>query len=410
MSIAKRIYKIKTSPTLQITTKARAMIAKGINVIDLSVGEPDFPSPQNVKKAGKKAIDEDFTKYTPVDGISELKKAIIKRLKEDHGLEYKPSQIIVCNGAKGAFYHLILALINEGDEVIIPSPYWVTYPEVVSLAEGKPIFIDAKEENNFLITPEQLKRAITSRTKALVLNNPCNPTGAVYSRAELEKIADIVLEKNIYVISDEIYEKLIYDDFKFCSFASLGEEVKKKTILINGVSKTYSMTGWRIGYAAGPAEIIEGMKRIQSHSSNPSSISQKASIEALSGSQHEVLQRVKEFQNRRNYLLTRLQTVPGISFVKPKGAFYVFPNVSSYYDKEFNGIRIRNSIELSDYFLKYANVAVVPGNSFGADNYIRISYATSMENLEKGIDRIINALSKLKTVPKTKYFALNNKN
>lgn len=377
--------------------------------MDLSVGEPDFPSPQNVKDAGKRAIDENFTKYTSADGIPELKKAIIKRLKEDHGLEYEPSEIIVCNGAKGAIYHLILALINEGDEVIIPSPYWVTYPEIVKLAKGKPVFIEAKEENEFLITPEQLKKAITPRTKAIILNNPCNPTGAAYSKADLENIADIILEEDIYVISDEIYEKLVYEDFKFCSFASLGEEVKRKTILINGVSKAYSMTGWRIGYAAGPAEIIEGMSRIQSHSSsNPSSISQKASLEALTGPQHEVSRMVAEFQRRRNYLLARLQTVPGISCVKPKGAFYVFPNVSFYYDKEHNGMRIRNSFGLAYYLLKYANVAIVPGGSFGADDYIRISYATSMENLEKGIDRIINALSQLKTAPKIKRLALNN--
>ena len=409
MSVAERIYKISISPTLKIMAKAKAMKVEGIDVVDLSVGEPDFPSPQNVKDAGKRAIDENFTKYTSADGIPELKKAIIKRLKEDHGLEYEPSEIIVCNGAKGAIYHLILALINEGDEVIIPSPYWVTYPEIVKLAKGKPVFIEAKEENEFLITPEQLKKAITPRTKAIILNNPCNPTGAAYSKADLENIADIILEENIYVISDEIYEKLVYEDFKFCSFASLGEEVKRKTILINGVSKAYSMTGWRIGYAAGPAEIIEGMSRIQSHSSsNPSSISQKASLEALTGPQHEVSRMVAEFQRRRNYLLARLQTVPGISCVKPKGAFYVFPNVSFYYDKEHNGMRIRNSFGLAYYLLKYANVAIVPGGSFGADDYIRISYATSMENLEKGIDRIINALSQLKTAPKIKRLALNN--
>ncbi|MCP2518937.1 pyridoxal phosphate-dependent aminotransferase [Candidatus Aminicenantes bacterium AC-708-M15] len=399
MNLAKRIQRIKISQTLKITTKAKAMKEKGIDVIDLSVGEPDFPTPENIKEAGKSAIDEDFTKYTPADGILELKKAIIKRLKEDHGLEYNPSQIIVCNGAKGAFYHLIFTLINEGDEVIIPSPYWVTYPEVVSLADGKPVFIETREEEGFIITPEQLKKTITSRTKALILNNPCNPTGVVYSRTELEKIADVILDKDMFVISDEIYEKLIYDDFEFCSFASLGEDIKKRTIIINGVSKTYSMTGWRIGYAAGPAEIIEGMKRIQSHSSsNPSSISQKASVEALNGSQEEVMKRIAEFQERRNYLLSQLQTIPGVSFVKPKGAFYVFLNVSSYYNKKFNGVLIRNSVELSDYLLNYANVAVVPGDSFGADNYIRISYATSMENLKKGIDRIINAFLQLKAV------------
>ncbi|MFQ6082252.1 MAG: pyridoxal phosphate-dependent aminotransferase [Candidatus Aminicenantia bacterium] len=409
MSVAERIYKISLSPTLKIMSKAKAMKAEGIDMVDLSVGEPDFPTPENVKEAAKKAIDDNFTKYTVTEGILELKKAIIRRLKEDHQLNYLPEEIIVSTGAKSVLYHLVLALINEGEEVIIPAPYWVSYPEVVTLAKGKAVIIPAKEENGFLITLEQLKAAISPNTKALILNNPANPTGACYSRDDLENIADIILEEDIYLISDEIYEKLVYDDFRFCSFASLWEEVKKRTILINGVSKAYSMTGWRVGYAAGPAEIIEGMARIQSHSiSHACSISQKASIEALNGPQYEVSKMVAEFQRRRNYVFSRLQTIPGISCLKPKGAFYLFPNISSFYEKEYNGMQIRNSYGMAYYLLKQAKVAIVPGDAFGADNYIRISYATSMENLEKGMDRIIEALSKLKPARKVKRIALNN--
>jgi histidinol-phosphate/aromatic aminotransferase/cobyric acid decarboxylase-like protein len=285
----------------------------------------------------------------------------------------------------------------------------VTYPHAVSLADGKSVIIRTKEENGFLLTPEELKSAISPATKALILNNPSNPTGAAYSRHALEALADVVMEEDIYVIADEIYEKLVYDDFRFYSFASLGEEIKKKTIVINGVSKAYSMTGWRIGFAAGPADIINGMAKIQSHStSNPCSISQKASLEALSGPQYEVSKMVAEFQRRRNYVLMRLQSIPDVSCHKPQGAFYLFPNFSSTYEKEYNNMTIRNSYGLAYFLLKEAKVAIVPGDAFGMDDCIRISYATSMENLEKGLDRIIEAVSKLKTAKKTKRISLNN--
>ncbi|UCE39958.1 MAG: pyridoxal phosphate-dependent aminotransferase [Candidatus Aminicenantes bacterium] len=407
--VSEKANKIGESPTLKVTAKARAMKAEGIDVIDFSVGEPDFATPDNVKQAGVRAIEENFTKYTQNDGIPELKEAIVKRLKEDLSLEYQTNQIITSSGAKSALYHLIQALINEGDEVIIPAPYWVTYPHAVSLAGGKSVIVRTKEENGFLLTQEELKSAITPATKALVLNNPSNPTGAAYPRHTLESLADVVLEEDIFVIADEIYEKLVYDDFRFHSFASLGEEIKKKTIVINGVSKAYSMTGWRIGYAAGPADVINGMAKIQSHStSNPCSISQKASLEALSGPQYDVSKMVAEFQRRRNYVLMRLQSIPGISCHKPQGAFYLFPNFSSTYEKEYNNMTIRNSYGLAYFLLKEANVAIVPGDAFGMDDCIRISYATSMENLEKGLDRIIEAISKLKTAKKTKRISLNN--
>jgi len=407
--ISEKANQIGISPTLKITTKAKAMKAEGIDVVDLSVGEPDFSTPDNVKAAGIQAIEQNFTKYTENEGIPALKEAIINKLKQDFGLTYAMDEIIVSAGAKSSLYHLIQALIDEGEEVIIPAPYWVTYPHTVSLAKGKAIIIPTKEENGFLLTPDQLKSAISPATKALMLNNPSNPTGAAYEKRNLEGLADIVMEEDIFVIADEIYEKIVYDDFRFVSFASLGEEIKKKSIIINGVSKSYSMTGWRIGYAAGPAEIINGMAKIQSHTtSNPCSISQKASLEALTGPQYEVSKMISEFQRRRNYLLMRLQRIPHISCFKPQGAFYLFPNFSSYYDKEFNNVRIRNSYGMAYYLLKEALVAIVPGGSFGADDYIRISYATSMENLEKGMDRITEALSHLKTAKKIKRIALNN--
>lgn len=407
--ISEKASQIGTSPTLKVTAKARAMKAAGIDVIDLSVGEPDFPSPENVKAAGIKAIQDNFTKYTENEGIPALKKAIIRRMEEDYKVHYEANEVIVSPGAKASVFHLMMALINEGDEVIIPAPYWVTYPQAVLLARGKPIIVPTKEENGFVLTPEELQGAITPSTKALIINNPCNPTGAAYSRKQLEAIAEVIRKEDLFVIADEIYSKLVYEDFEFVSFASLGEDIKKKTIIVSGVSKTYSMTGWRIGYTLGPAEIIGGMAKIQSHTtSNPTSISQMASLEALRGPQYEVQRMVAEFQRRRNYCLMRLRTIPHISCFRPQGAFYLFPNFSYYYDKEAEGVQIRNSYGLAYYFLKEAKVAIVPGDSFGADNYIRISYSTSMENLEKGFDRIVAAMAKLKPASKGKHVVLNN--
>ncbi len=409
MILSEKANQIGESPTFKVNAKAKAMKAQGMDVIDLSVGEPDFPTPENIKKAAVKAIEENFTKYTQIDGMPSLKQAVIEKLKKDNGLDYEKNQIIISSGAKSSLYHLIQAIINKGDEVIIPAPYWVTYPHAVSLANGKPVTIQAKEENGFLITPEQLESAISPKTKAIILNNPCNPTGAVYKKIQLEALADIILEEDIFVIADEIYEKLVYEEAEFHSFASLGEEVKNKTVIINGVSKAYSMTGWRIGYAAGPAEIISAMNRIQGHTtSNACSISQKASLEALSGPQNTISKMASEFHRRRNYTLMRLKSIPGISCFESKGAFYLFPNVSSFFDKEFKNNQIRNSFGMAYYLLKESQVAIVPGGAFGAEGYIRISYATSMENLEEGMDRISKALSELKPAKKIKRISLNN--
>jgi aspartate aminotransferase len=394
--LSNRAKSLKPSPTLAINAKAKSMLAQGIHVISFGAGEPDFDTPENIKQAAKKALDEGFTKYTPVGGIDELKDAIIKKFQRDSDLSYKRSEVLVSCGGKHSFYNLAQAIFDQGDEVIIPAPYWVSYPPMVSLAGGSPVIVETTEKNEFKITPEALKKAITPKTKALIINSPSNPTGSAYTKKELEKITEIALSKNIFVISDEIYEKIVYDGFQFTSIASLSEEMKKRTIIVHGVAKTYSMTGWRIGYTAGSEEIISAMNNIQSQStSNPTSIAQKASVEALIGPQSEVEKMVSAFSQRRNYIVDRLNKMRGVSCYKPVGAFYVFPNFSSYYGKTYQGKKIENSTHLADYFLDVAKVAVVPGVEFGADPFERLSFATSMENIKEGLDRVEEAIKKL---------------
>ena len=394
--LSHRAKSLKPSPTLAINAKAKAMQSQGIHVISFGAGEPDFDTPQNIKQAAKKAIDDGFTKYTPVGGIDELKDAIIKKFQRDNGLTYRRSEVIVSCGGKHSFYNLAQAIFDQGDEVIVPAPFWVSYPPMVALANAKPVIVETIEKNEFKITPDELKKAITPKTKALIINSPSNPTGSAYSRKELEKIAELAVSKNFFVISDEIYEKIVYDGFKFTSIASLGEEIKKKTIIVHGVAKTYAMTGWRIGYTAGSEEIISAMNNIQSQStSNPTSIAQKASVEALVGLQDEVAKMVAAFGQRRNFIVDRLNKIRGVSCYKPVGAFYVFPNFSSYYGKSYQGKKIENSTHLADYFLDAAKVAVVPGVEFGADPFERLSYATSMEDIKEGLNRIEEALNKL---------------
>lgn len=394
--LSNRAKSLKPSPTLAINAKAKAMQAQGIYVVSFGAGEPDFDTPKSIKTAAIKAIEEGFTKYTPAGGTDDLKDAVIKKFQRDNGLTYKRSEIIASCGGKHSFYNLAQAILDVGDEVIVPSPYWVSYPPMVALAGATPIIVETKEENGFTLSMEGLKKAITPKTKALILNSPSNPTGTAYTKEKLERIAEIALSHNFFVISDEIYEKIIYDGFKFISIASLGEEIKKKTIIVHGVAKTYAMTGWRIGYTAGPEEIISAMNNIQSQStSNPTSIAQKASIEALAGSQEEVAKMVAAFEERRNYIVDRLNKMPCVSCFKPIGAFYVFPNFSSYYGKSYEGKKISNSTELADYFLGVARVAVVPGVEFGADPFERLSYATSMEDIKEGLNRIEESLKKL---------------
>lgn len=409
--IADRINKIGISPTMKIAGRAKKMIADGIDVVDFSVGEPDFPTPLNIKNAGKEAFDKNVTKYTVNDGMPELRKAIVKKLKEDNNLDYEINEIIVTNGAKQAIFNAVMAVVNEGEEVIIPAPFWVSYPEMVNLARGVPVIIQTKEKNGFKITADELQKAINSNTKAFILCNPSNPTGAAYNEKELSALVAVLENENICVIVDEIYEKLVYDDFKFRSMASYGEKIKSKTILVNGFSKAYSMTGWRLGYAAAPRKFIEACSKIQSHcTSNASSISQYAAIEALSGSQSEVKRMLMEFQKRRNYAVEKLNSIPGVTCHKPEGAFYVFPNISSYFGKEYNGNLIRNSYGFAYYLLNEAKVAVVPGDPFGMEGYVRISYSTSMEKIKEGMNRIEQALFKLKAPAKSKFIEFENTN
>ncbi len=395
--LAGRISKIETSQTMQVAAKAKELQAKGFNVVDLSVGEPDFPTPENVKNAGIKAIENNFTKYTVNVGLPELRQAIANKLKRDNRLDYSPSQIIVSNGAKQSLFNAVFSLVNPGDEVIIPAPYWVSYPNMVALAGGKNVFVPAKESDGFKITIDSLKNNISAKTKLLILCNPSNPTGAVYSKDELAQIADIIEENNIFVIADDIYEKLVYDGFEFASFASLKESLKERTIVVNGVSKAFSMTGWRLGYAAGPKEVISAMAKIQSHStSNASSISQKAALEALSSTQEEVERMRKEFQNRRNLIFEGINNIEGLSAGMPQGAFYLFANVQKLFGKQSGNFQINSSLDFSLYLLEEAKVAIVPGIAFGMEGYIRISYAASTETLKEGIERIKKAVERLR--------------
>src|SRR4030042_1123282 len=394
--LSNRAKSLKPSPTLAINAKAKSMQAQGIHVISFGAGEPDFDTPENIKQAAKKALDEGFTKYTAVGGIDELKDAIIKKFQRDSGLSYKRPEILVSCGGKHSFYNLAQAIFDQGDEVIIPAPYWVSYPPMVSLAGASPIIIETREENGFKVKPEDLKKSITPKTKALIINSPSNPTGSAYAKEELEKIAEIAISRNFFVISDDIYEKIVYDGFQFVSIASFNDEIKNRTIIVHGVAKTYSMTGWRIGYTAGPEEIITAMDNIQSQStSNPNSIAQKSSIEALIGPQDEVDKMVKAFAERRRYIVDRLNRIPGVTCYNPAGAFYVFPNFSSYYTKSYQGKQISHSTGLADFFLDVARGAVVPGVGFGADKFERLSFATSMEDIREGVDRIEESLKKL---------------
>jgi len=396
MKLAQRIGRIKPSPTLAITAKANALRAEGRDIIGFGAGEPDFDTPENIKAAAVKAIQEGFTKYTPVGGIDELKDAIIAKMSRDHGLPYKRSQVVVSCGAKHTLYNLIQILCEEGDEVIVPAPYWVSYADIVVLAGAMPVIIDTTEEGGFKLTPELLKKAVTDRTKAIILNSPSNPTGSAYHRRELEALAAVIETTSMTVISDDIYEKILYDGFKFFSIASVSEALRNRTVVVNGVSKAYAMTGWRIGYAAGPEEIIAAITKLQSQStSNPTSIAQKASVEALNGDQSAVAMMVKAFRIRRNIIVAALNAIPAISCRLPQGAFYVFPNVSALYGRSCQGKKIANSSDLAAYLLDEANVAVVPGVDFGNDNYIRLSYATSLKLIEEGIKRIDMACARL---------------
>ena len=390
--ISRRAGNVSASPTLAITAKAKAMQAEGIDVVNFAAGEPDFDTPQFIKDAAIASLQSGFTKYTPTSGTPDLKKAICEKLARDNGLEYKPGEVIVSLGAKHSIYNAALAVVDPGDEVIIPAPYWVSYPEIVGLADGKPVYVGTDESTGFTAPIDKLRAAVTPKTRMLILNSPSNPTGGVYDRKQIEQIAELAVEKGFYVLSDEIYEKIIYDGREHVSIGSLGDEIKKITITINGFSKAFSMTGWRLGYAAAEKDIVDAMEAIQSHSaSNLVSFTQPAAVAALNGPQSVVDEMVAEFDKRRRYIVGRLNDIDGITCAMPGGAFYVFPNVGRLY-----GRNVTNSDQFADYLLSEAKVAGVAGSGFGADNYIRLSYATSMADIEKGLDRIAEAAAKLR--------------
>jgi aspartate/methionine/tyrosine aminotransferase len=407
--LSDRVNRISLSPTLRISARALEMRAQGIDVVDFSAGEPDFPTPEAVKRAAKAAIDANFTKYVANDGIPELKAAIREKLLRDNGLAYDPNEIIVSTGAKHSLLNIALSLFGPGDDVLIPSPCWVSYPDQVRMAGGNPVLVPTREEEGFHLQAKDLQAAITPSTKALLLNYPCNPTGAIYPREELEAIAALCVKEQIWVIADEIYEKLLYDGFRFVSIASLDEKIKKLTVVVNGFSKAYSMTGWRLGYAAGPREIIAACSKIQSHStSNATSFVQKAAVEALRSCAPEVERMRSEFERRRNFVVYRLRSLPDVSCNSPQGAFYAMPNMAAYLDKEFGGAPIRNTYGLAYYLLREARVAVVPGEAFEAPEHLRLSFATSMERLQEGMVRIEQALRRLEAPRRIRPRALNN--
>jgi aspartate aminotransferase len=396
MVLAERVNRIKESPTLAVTAKAKAMRAQGIDIVGFGAGEPDFDTPDNIKSAAERAMKDGITKYTPVGGLDQLKDAVISRLQEDSGLSYERSEVMVSCGAKHALYNISQAIFQEGDKVVIPAPCWVTYPDQVVLSGAQTIIINTTEETSFKPTGAQWKEALARGAKAIILNSPCNPTGSVFSREELQEVAQLAVDNDAYIIADEIYGKIIYDDQKHCSIASFSDEVKKRTLLVDGVSKTYSMTGWRIGHVAGPAEIIAAMTKLQSQStSNPTSIAQMAAIEALTGPQGAVTGMVSEFVKRRDYMCDRLNDIPGITCLKPFGAFYTFPNVSGLFGKSYDKWTVNSSSDLAAYLLESARIAAVSGDAFYAEGYMRLSYALSMENIQKGLDRIEEAVGKL---------------
>ncbi len=380
---------VQASTTLAIDAMFKQMKAEGHDVIGFGAGEPDFDTPDNIKMAAVKAITENKTRYTPAAGIMELRQAACKRLKEDCAVEYAPEQIVAASGAKHNVYIALQVLLDPGDEVILPAPYWVSYYELIKMAGGVPVVVTATEQEHFKLTAEKLAAAVTPKTKALILNDPSNPTGMVYTREELEAIAQVCVDKDLYVIADEIYYGLVYDGRKFTSFASLGEQVKERTILVNGVSKSYAMTGWRIGYAASNSKLAKTMSNYLSHSTHaPSSVSQWAAVEALGGSQMGILAMRDEFERRRDYIVQRMNQIDGVSCLKPEGAFYVMMNIEKQIGRTFGDIEVTGSDSFAKAFLEQGRVAVVPCTGFGAPNFVRWSYATSMDSIQKGMDRL----------------------
>jgi aspartate aminotransferase len=396
LELARRIRQIPPSATLALNAKANQLKAQGVDVVNFGVGEPDFDTPENIRQAAIRAIKEGFTRYTPVGGILEFKEAIIRNFQENYGLSYRPSEIMVSCGGKHALYNLFQVIFDRGDEVVVPAPYWVSYPPMLMLAEATPVIIPTREENGFKLTAEELKEHLTPRTKGIILNSPSNPTGMVYNRKELEALGEVILSHNLLVVSDDIYDRILFDGAAFVNLAMLSPELKARTFVLNGLSKTYAMTGWRIGYVAGPEEAIQAAVNLQSQStSNPNSIAQKAGVEALNGPQDAVARMVAEFAWRRDDIYQRLLAIPGVTTPKPGGAFYIFPNLSAYYDRIQPRPGQSHSQALAEYLLEEAQVAAVPGAEFGEDRCIRLSFATSRERIATGVSRIKDALARL---------------
>lgn len=395
-SLSKKVARAEASQTLALTALAKKLKSEGVDVVSLTAGEPDFPTPRHIKDAAIKAIEDNFTKYTINAGIPELRTAIVEKLKRDNGITVSAARILVSNGAKHSIFNALQAICNKNDEVIIPAPYWVSYPEMVKLVDGIPVILKTTEKTDFKITAAQLKKAITKKTKALILCSPSNPTGSVYTPDELKAIAKIIHSSGIYVIADEIYEKVIYDGAVHFSLGSL-PEISEQVITVNGVSKAYSMTGWRIGFLAAAQSVVDAAEKVQSQvTSGPNSIAQKAAHAAFAGNDDEVRKMTAEFKHRRDYIHAALTAIPGVTSTMPGGAFYLFPNVSSFYGKSYNGFKVKNSDDMAQYLIKEAQVVTVPGSGFGANNNIRLSYACSMQELEKAASRMKDALAKLK--------------
>jgi aspartate aminotransferase len=396
MKLSKKAGKISPSLTLAITAKAKKMKAEGIDVIGFGAGEPDFNTPENIQNAAIDAIKKGKTRYTAASGIVELKEAICEKFKNDNNLDYTTSQIIISTGAKQCLANTFQAILNPGEEVIVAVPYWVSYPELIKLADGVPVLVKTTEENHFKYSIDDLKNAITKNTKAILLNSPNNPTGTVYDEKELKAIAEIAKEHDLLIISDEIYEKLLYGADKHISIASISDDAYNRTIVINGVSKSYAMTGWRIGYAAAKEEMVKLMSNIQSHTtSNPNSIAQYASLEALTGKQEDVKLMIKEFKKRRDFMVARVNSINNVSCIMPKGAFYVMVNISKILGNKIDGEVIKDSLDFARVLLEKEKVAVIPGAAFGVDEYVRLSYATSMENIKEGLNRIENFVKEI---------------
>ena len=394
LSLSERGKQVAASSTLAITAKINQMVADGLDVIKFGAGEPDFDTPEHIKEAGIDSIQAGFTKYTAVAGIIELKNAIVTKFGNDNNLRYKPSEVIVNCGAKHTIYNILQAICNPGDEVIFAAPYWVSYIEIVKLAGGIPIIVETIASQNFCLTVDQIATEVTDKTKAVIINSPSNPTGTIYDSEALREIADLAVDKRFYIISDEIYESLLYDGYQHCSIATFNNDIKAITFVVNGVSKAYSMTGWRIGYAAGPEDAISAMSRIQSHStSNPTSIAQKAALTAISGSQEAVESMRVAFEKRRDLICERFDGIDGVTYVKPQGAFYIFPDFSDHYSRTIDGFQIKGSQDLANFLLDCVKVGVVPGVGFGADKNMRLSFATSEVEINRGLDRIKKALN-----------------